>query len=175
MWVDYSWPDEGILWMVIVPQTDIDDLTIYAYAEIADPPPSLDEMTELVNEIPVTSQKINPGRGAPDEDRVLHYYVNVTENLSSLTVETYGGTGNIDLAISSVTVPDPFNSFFGWEEPWFEEFDDVGVIGGYVDVDAKSDWSTGPGNEQQVSLYDLSPGIYSVSYTHLTLPTTCTV
>ncbi len=167
MWVDYSWPDEGILWMVIVPKTDIDDLTIYAYAEIADPPPSLDEMTELVNEIPVTSQKINPGRGASDEDRVLHYYVNVTENLSSLTVETYGGTGNVDLAISSITVPDPFNSFFGWEEPWFEEFDDVGVIGGYVDVDAKSDWSTGPGNEQQVSLYDLSPGIYYVTaYTY---------
>jgi len=167
MWVDYSWPDEGIMWMVIVPQTDIDDLTIYAYAEIADPPPSLDEMTELVNEIPVTSQKINPSRGAPDEDRVLHYYVNAAENLSSLTIETYGGTGNVDLAISSVTVPDPFNSFFGWEEPWFEDFDDVGVIGGFVDVDAKSDWSTGPGNDHQVALYDLSPGIYYVTaYTY---------
>ena len=101
MWMDWSWPEEGIMWMVIVPRTDIEDLTIYTYMEIADPPPSIDEMTELVNEIPVTGQKINAGRGAPDEDRVLYYYVNVTENLSALTVKTYGGSGNIDLAISS--------------------------------------------------------------------------
>ena len=167
MWVDYEWPSEGILWMVIIPTTDIEDMTIYTFMDIADPPPSLDEMTELVNEIPVTSQKINPGRGAPDEDRVLYYYVNVTENLSLLTVETYGGSGNVDLAIASQTVPDPFNSFFGWEEPWFEEFDDMGVIGEFIDSNAKSDWSTGPGNDQQVALYDLEPGIYYIAaYTY---------
>ena len=28
------------------------------------------------------------------------------------------------------------------EEPWFEEFDDVGVIGGYVVM--QNQWSTGP-------------------------------
>ena len=110
MWMDYSWPEEGILWMVIVPKTEIDAMTIYTGVDIADPPPSLDEMTELVNEIPVTGQKIDAGRGAPDEDRVLYYYV--TENLSS-PYFTYGGTGNINLAIQSNTVPDPFNSFWG--------------------------------------------------------------
>lgn len=167
MWIDFSWPDQGILWMVIIPHDEIEELTIYADSDIADPPPSLDEMTELVNEIPITGQKINPGRGAPDEDRVLHYYVNVGENLSSLSVETYGGNGNVDLAISSITIPDPFESFFGWEEPWIEDFDDYGVIAGFVDVDAKSDWSTGPGNDHQVALYDLSPGIYYVTaYTY---------
>ena len=167
MWMDWSWPEEGIMWMVIVPRTDIEDLTIYTYMEIADPPPSIDEMTELVNEIPVTGQKINAGRGAPDEDRVLYYYVNVTENLSALTVKTYGGSGNIDLAISSQTVPDPFNSFWGWNEPWFEEFDDIGMIGEFANIDAQSDWSIGPGNEHQVTLYDVKPGIYYITaYTY---------
>ena len=71
---------------------------------MADPPPSLDEMTQVINEIPVTGQKINPGRGASDEDRVEHYYVSVTENLSSLSIETYGGNGNVNLAISAITV-----------------------------------------------------------------------
>ena len=167
MWMDYSWPEEGILWMVIVPKTEIDAMTIYTGVDIADPPPSLDEMTELVNEIPVTGQKIDAGRGAPDEDRVLYYYVNVTENLSSLTVKTYGGTGNINLAIQSNTVPDPFNSFWGWEEPWFEEFDDFGVIGDFMDIGAQSDWSSGPGNDHQVSLYNVKSGLYYITaYTY---------
>jgi hypothetical protein len=167
MWMDYSWPEEGILWMVIVPKTEIDAMTIYTGVDIADPPPSLDEMTELVNEIPVTGQKIDAGRGAPDEDRVLYYYVNVTENLSSLTVKTYGGTGNINLAIQSNTVPDPFNSFWGWEEPWFEDFDDFGVIGDFMDIGTQSDWSSGPGNDHQVSLYNVKSGIYYITaYTY---------
>ena len=167
MWMDYSWPEEGILWMVIVPKTEIDAMTIYTGVDIADPPPSLDEMTELVNEIPVTGQKIDAGRGAPDEDRVLYYYVNVTENLSSLTVKTYGGTGNINLAIQSNTVPDPFNSFWGWEEPWFDDFDDFGVIGDFMDIGAQSDWSSGPGNDHQVSLYNVKSGIYYITaYTY---------
>ena len=167
MWMDYSWPDEGILWMVIVPKTEIDAMTIYTGVDIADPPPSLEEMTELVNEIPVTGQKIDAGRGAPDEDRVLYYYVNVTENLSSLTVKTYGGTGNINLAIQSNTVPDPFNSYWGWEEPWFEEFDDFGVIGDFMANGAQSDWSSGPGNDHQVSLYNVKAGIYYITaYTY---------
>ena len=163
MWMDYMWPEEGVLWMVIVPKTDIDSLTIYTYMEIADPPPSLDEMTELINEIPITGQTIDAGRGAPDEDRVLYYYVNVTENLSALTVKTYGGTGNVNLAIQSQTVPDPFDSFWGWEEPWFEDFDDMGVIGEFANGGTKSDWSSGPGNDHQVILYDLEPGIYYVT------------
>ena len=71
------------------------------------------------------------------------------------------------MAISSQTVPDPFNSFWGWNEPWFEEFDDIGMIGEFANIDAQSDWSIGPGNEHQVTLYDVKPGIYYITaYTY---------
>ena len=104
--------EEGILWMVIVPKTEIDAMTIYTGVDIADPPPSLDEMTELVNEIPeVQDRKLMLEEGLQMKTEFSISYVNVTENLSSLTVKTYGGTGNINLAIQSNTVPDPFNSF----------------------------------------------------------------
>ena len=162
MWMDWQWPDEGILWMVIVPRTDIEDLSIYTYSEVADPPPSLDEMTELFNGIPITGQKIDGGRGSPQEDRIIYYYVNVTDNLSSLTVKTYGGTGNVNLAISPQTVPDPFNMFFGWEEPWFGDLSELGIIG-----NGDGAWDDGPGNDHVVTLYDVEPGLYYVAaYTY---------
>ena len=158
----WQWPDEGILWMVIVPRTDIEDLSIYTYSEVADPPPSLDEMTELFNGIPITGQKIDGGRGSPQEDRIIYYYVNVTDNLSSLTVKTYGGTGNVNLAISPQTVPDPFNMFFGWEEPWFDDLSELGIIG-----NGDGAWDDGPGNDHVVTLYDVEPGLYYVAaYTY---------
>ena len=155
MFEQWSWPDEGILWMVIVPKQDIEDLVIYSYMEVADPPPELDEMTELINGIPVTDQTIEGGRGTPEEERILYYYVDVTENLSALSVKTYSGSGNVDLAMSWGTVPDPFGFFFGFED------DDVEMEG------QKSAWDGGPGNEQVVTLYDVEPGIYYIAaYTY---------
>ena len=160
MFEQWSWPDEGILWMVIVPKEDIDNLVIYSYMEVADPPPELDEMTELINGIPVTDQTIEGGRGTPQEDRILYYYVDVTENLSAVTVKTYNGNGNVDLAMSWGTVPDPFGFFFGFEEPFFED-EEMGIEG------QKSAWDGGPGNEHVVTLYDIEPGIYYVAaYTY---------
>ena len=160
MFEQWSWPDEGTLWMVIVPKEDIENLVIYSYMEVADPPPELDEMTELINGIPVTDQTIEGGRGTPQEDRILYYYVDVAENLSTLTVKTYSGNGNVDLAISWGTVPDPFGVFFGFEEPFFED-EEMGM------EMQKSAWDGGPGNEQQVTLYDVEPGIYYVAaYTY---------
>ena len=156
MFEQWSWPDEGILWMVIVPKEDIENLAIYSYMEVADPPPELDEMTELINGIPVTDQTIEGGRGTPQEERILYYYVDVTESLSTLTVKTYNGNGNVDLAISWGTVPDPFGVFFGFEEPFFED-EEMGM------EEQKSAWDAGPGNEHQVTLYDLEPGIYYVA------------
>ena len=156
MFEQWSWPDEGILWMVIVPKEDIENLVIYSYMEVADPPPELDEMTELINGIPVTDQTIEGGRGTPQEERILYYYVDVTESLSTLTVKTYNGNGNVDLAISWGTVPDPFGVFFGFEEPFFED-EEMGM------EEQKSAWDAGPGNEHQVTLYDLEPGIYYVA------------
>ena len=160
MFEQWSWPDEGTLWMVIVPKEDIENLVIYSYMEVADPPPELDDMTELINGIPVTDQTIEGGRGTPQEDRILYYYVDVAENLSTLTVKTYSGNGNVDLAISWGTVPDPFGVFFGFEEPFFED-EGMGMEA------QKSAWDGGPGNEQQVTLYDVEPGIYYVAaYTY---------
>ena len=156
MFEQWSWPDEGILWMVIVPKEDIENLVIYSYMEVADPPPELDEMTELINGIPVTDQTIEGGRGTPQEERILYYYVDVTESLSTLTVKTYNGNGNVDLAISWGTVPDPFGVFFGFEDPFFED-EEMGM------EEQKSAWDAGPGNEHQVTLYDLEPGIYYVA------------
>ena len=156
MFEQWSWPDEGILWMVIVPKEDIENLVIYSYMEVADPPPELDEMTELINGIPVTDQTIEGGRGTPQEERILYYYVDVTESLSTLTVKTYNGNGNVDLAISWGTVPDPFGVFFGFEDPFFED-GEMGM------EEQKSAWDAGPGNEHQVTLYDLEPGIYYVA------------
>ena len=156
MFEQWSWPDEGILWMVIVPKEDIENLAIYSYMEVADPPPELDEMTELINGIPVTDQTIEGGRGTPQEERILYYYVDVTESLSTLTVKTYNGNGNVDLAISWGTVPDPFGVFFGFEDPFFED-GEMGM------EEQKSAWDAGPGNEHQVTLYDLEPGIYYVA------------
>ena len=99
-WEQISWPDEGTWWVLVVPQTDIDGYEMVAEWTIADPPPSEDEMTQLINGIPVTGQTIDAGRQSDFEDRVLYYYIDVEQNLSSLTVSTYGGTGNIDVGLS---------------------------------------------------------------------------
>ena len=154
MFESWDWPEEGIMWMVIVPRENIEELTIYTFMEIADPPPALDEMTELINGIPVTGQSIDGGRGTPKEDRILYYYVDVKENLSALTIKTYDGSGNVDLAISWGTVPDPFGFFFGFEDIWDPE------VGGN---NGKSATDNGPGNDHQVTLYDVEPGIYYVA------------
>ncbi|MDB2322934.1 hypothetical protein N9V20_03230, partial [Candidatus Poseidoniales archaeon] len=99
-WEQISWPDAGGWWVLLVPQTDIADYAMTVSWEVADPPPSEDDMTKLNNGIPVTGQTIDVGRQADFEDRVLYYYVDVEENLSSLTVSTYAGSGNIDIGLS---------------------------------------------------------------------------
>jgi hypothetical protein len=156
LWESWSWPDSGIWWIVIIPSEDIEDLTLTLTWVIADPPPALEEMTELINGIPVTDQTIEGGRGTPQEERILYYYVDVTEQLSTLTIKTYNGNGNVDLAISWGTVPDPFGFFFGFEDSFFEG-EEMGM-----EVQ-KSAWDGGPGNDHLVTLYDLEPGIYYVA------------
>ena len=157
LWEEWNWPDAGTWWIVIIPTEDIEDLTVTLTWVVADPPPALSEMTELKNSIPVTDQSIDVGRQAPLEDRTLYYYVNVTEPLATLSVETYGGTGNINLGISWLTVPDPFDLFndFIFEE--FEPEEDS------QDSASKMAWSTGQGNEEMATLYDVEPGLYYVT------------
>ena len=129
--------------------------------EVADPPPSEEDMTKLNNGIPVTGQTIDVGRQADFEDRVLYYYVDVEENLSSLTVSTYAGSGNIDIGLSWGTVPDPFDFWF-IEEPFAtDDPEDNNPNQGKIVYDS------GQGNNQEATLYDVEPGRYYVTaYTY---------
>lgn len=159
---DWQWPESGTWWIVIVPLEEISSVSLFLDWDVADPPPPLEEMTELINAIPVTDQSITGGRQKPVEEKILYYYVNVTENLSSLSVKTYGGSGNIDLGISWGTVPDPFDDFGWWPEPFSDEFSINGE-----DMTGKVAWDGGQGNDQVVTLYDVEPGIYYVAaYTY---------
>ena len=161
-WEEFTWPDSGAWWVLLVPETDIEDYTMVVSWDVADPPPSEEDMTELNNGIPVTGQTIDVGRQADFEDRVLYYYVDVEENLSSLTVSTYGGTGNIDIGLSWGTVPDPFDFWFFDDEP---EFDDSGETNN--PNQGKIVYDSGQGNEQDATLYDVQPGRYYVTaYTY---------
>ena len=158
LWEDWSWPEAGTWWIVIIPSEDIEDLTLTLTWVVADPPPALEEMTELLNIIPVTGQTIDSGRQASFEDRVLYYYVNVTEPLASLAVETYGGTGNINLGLSWGTVPDPFDLFNNLFS------DDDGMTDDETSpLNGKAVWSSGQGNEEVATLYDVEPGLYYVT------------
>jgi hypothetical protein len=154
MWQTWDWPEEGTWWFLVVPEEDVTDLSITLTWEIADPPPSLTDMTELVNSIPVTGQTIDAGRQADFEDRVFYYYVNVTEALSSLTIETYGGNGNVELGLSWGTVPDPFDQFNDFFNPEDDESNDFTSL---------VSWDTGQGNDHEVALYDVEPGMYYVT------------
>ena len=158
---EWQWPEAGTWWFVVVPIYEIESLSIYLDWEIAEPPPPLEEMTELFNGIPVTDQSISGGRNVPLEDKLLYYYVDLNENLSSLSIKTYGGTGNVDLGISWGTVPDPFD--FGFFPGIFEdEFAEDSVANSQ-----KVAWDGGPGNDNVVTLYDLEPGIYYITaYTY---------
>lgn len=150
----WSWPEEGTWWFVVIPEGELEDISLTLTWEIADPPPALDDMTELIPSIPVTGQTIDAGRQADFDERVLYYYMNVTEPLASLTVETYGGTGNVELGLSWGTVPDPFDQFN------FDDFfgeDDDKVTSSLVS------WDTGQGNEHEVALYDVEPGMYYIT------------
>ena len=160
-WEQISWPDAGGWWVLLVPQTDIADYAMTVSWEVADPPPSEDDMTKLNNGIPVTGQTIDVGRQADFEDRVLYYYVDVEENLSSLTVSTYAGSGNIDIGLSWGTVPDPFDFWF-IEEPFAtDDSEDNNPNQGKIVYDS------GQGNNQDATLYDVEPGRYYVTaYTY---------
>jgi hypothetical protein len=160
-WEQISWPDAGGWWVLLVPQTDINNHAMTVSWEVADPPPSEEDMTKLNNGIPVTGQTIDVGRQADFEDRVLYYYVDVEENLSSLTVSTYAGSGNIDIGLSWGTVPDPFDFWF-IEEPFAtDDPEDNNPNQGKIVYDS------GQGNNQEATLYDVEPGRYYVTaYTY---------
>ena len=96
----WSWPEQDVLWYSIVAKEDIDEIEIIASWEVAEAPPSFDEMTELNNGVPVPSQSVKTDRYSYDA-ALEYYYVNVTDNLTELKIETYGGRGDVDLILQA--------------------------------------------------------------------------
>ena len=160
---DESWPTEGTHWVLVQANQDVDSVYVEAYWDVAEAPPSLDDMTQLRDGIPVTGQTIegedwlNNGGGKGrqwdyyGDIYSLYYYIEVTEQLSDLRVQTYGGSGQVNLAISYGGLPDPFD-YWGFEPGYEEE-----------NYEQKEDWDIGPGTDKEVHLYDVEPGTYYVT------------
>ena len=163
-WGEWTWPDEGTMWFVFVPNTDIYEFNIFLQSDIADPPPTLDEMTELRESIAITNQEVEGERGWDGTVGANYYYVNVTSPLADLRIQTYGGRGDVDLAISSYSPPDP-NNGWGWDDDIIGFVDPVeeNPDGSTDEFEIMEDWSTGPDNEEEVHLFDVEPGIYYVT------------
>lgn len=158
----WDWPDEGTVWFVVKMKADVSEVVFALDAVVADPPPTLDEMTELKESIAVTNQDLFSGNGNNNNGYEANfYYVNVTEPLADLRVRTYGGRGNVDLGISYYSPPTP-DDWFGISEPIFEDGGKEGV-----EVSTLSMWSTQWGNDEEVHLFDIEPGIYYITaYTY---------
>ena len=70
---------------------------------------------------------------------------------------TYDGQGNVNIGISYYSPPQPT---MWWEEPI--GFDEVEGKEGETNAVLES-WSTGPGNEEEVHLFDVEPGLYYIT------------
>ena len=84
--------------------------------------------------------------------------MNVTEPLADLRIKTYSGRGNVDIGISYYSPPTPED--FWWGEPI--GFDEDGNDGKETTVEMEA-WSSGPGNEEEVHLFDVEPGLYYIT------------
>ena len=153
----WSWPDEGVMWFTVVLDTDVEDLYIELDADIADPPPTLDDMTELKESIPVTNQNINGDSYNNGDVNINYYYINVTQPLADLRVRTYDGRGNVDIGMSYYSPPTPV---FWWDEQdgGEEKFDENGD-----EIALMEAWSTNPGNDEEVHLFDVEVGLYYIT------------
>ncbi len=152
-----EWPEEGVYWITVSSNYDIGELEVSAYWEEAPEPPELDEMTELNDGIAITNQRIPRNSGDP-----LYFYVDLEEELAELRVNTYGGRGDCELHIALGSLP--YIDDWGWLEDEFlmEGKSTEGRQLGGQDV---SDHSYGPGNDENVQIFDAQPGIYYVMMT----------
>ena len=156
----WSWPEEGTIWFVVVVERDLGEVYLSLEADVADPPPSLEDMTELKDSIAVTNQELSTNFDASNGFDANYYYVNVTEPLADLRIRTYGGRGDVDLGISSYSPPTP-------EMWWDGDFGFVEENGEEKPGLEKLQWSTGPGNDEEVHLFDVEPGLYYITaYTY---------
>ena len=155
----FEWPDEGIYWITIASDHDIDQLEISANWEEVPEPPELDDMTELNDGIAITNQRISRNSGDP-----LYYYVDLEEDLAELRVNTYGGRGDCELHIALGALP-IIDDYWGWyEEDYYNEYSKP-TSGRQIGGQDSSDHSYGPGNDETVQIYDAEPGIYYVMMT----------
>jgi len=154
VWNSWSWPSAEILWFSVVAKIDLDEFEIQASWEAAEEPPSLDEMTELYNGVAITSQSLDADRDNYNAE-MNYYYVNVTDSLTELKVETYGGKGNVDLIMSAGGPVDPNYYYYGeiFEDFMFED----------PEVQSSVVWSTQNGNAEEVNMFDVEPGIYYIT------------
>lgn len=153
----FTWPEHDVMWFALVANQDLEELEVSTYWDVAEAPPSLEEMTELFKGVPITQQS----NQAEDYEAAINYYfVNVTEPLTELKVQTYGGKGNIQLAISKGGPVDPD---YGWDIGFIDEI----LPGDESTFSTMEDWSMGQGNDEEVNLFDVEPGIYYViTYTY---------
>mgnify|MGYP003315860942 FL=1 len=154
----WSWPEVGVMWYTKVLDSDVEELYIELDADMADPPPTMDDMTELKESIPVTNQEVSFDSYNNGDVNMNFYYVNVTEPLADLRVRTYDGQGNVNIGISYYSPPEPT---LWWEEP--DDFDGGDSGKSDENVAVMEAWSTGPGNEEEVHLFDVEPGLYYIT------------
>jgi hypothetical protein len=154
----FEWPDEGVYWMTVSSNIDINNLEINAYWEEAPEPPELDEMTELNDGISVTGQTITRNSG-----KSLYYYVDLQDELAELRVNTWGGPGDCELHIALGALP----STDDWE--WIEDdwmsTEGEGSSGRQIGGQDTSDHSYNSGNDETVQIFDAQPGIYYIMMT----------
>ncbi|MFL2953888.1 MAG: pre-peptidase C-terminal domain-containing protein [Candidatus Thalassarchaeaceae archaeon] len=160
VWNSWTWPEADIIWFSIDVTEDIEEFEIQAYWEVAEEPPSLDEMTELYNGVPVTSQSIQGDRDSY-EATLEYYFVNVTDSLTELKIETYGGKGDVDIVISSGGPVDPNYNYY------YEPYEDIFYEDESMRIQSNIMYSTNGGNDEEVNLFDVEPGIYYITaYTY---------
>jgi hypothetical protein len=146
----FEWPEEGVYWITVSSNIDINDLTINAYWEEAPEPPELDEMIELNDGISITGQTIRRNSGD-----MLYYYVDLQDELAELRVNTWGGPGDCELHIALGSLP---TTDFGWDDDFLFQESSGRQIGGQT----TSDHSYNPGNDETVQIFDAQPGIYYI-------------
>ena len=148
----FEWPEEGVYWITVSSNIDINDLTINAYWEEAPEPPELDEMTELSDGISVTGQTIRR-----NSDDSLYYYVDLQDELAELRINTWGGPGDCELHIALGALP---TTDYGWEDDF-----DFAIESSGRQIDAgqtTTDHSYNSGNDETVQIFDAQPGIYYI-------------
>jgi len=148
----FEWPEEGVYWITVTSNIDINDLTINAYWEEAPEPPGLDEMIELNDGISITGQTIRRNSG-----NMLYYYVDLQDELAELRVKTWNGPGDCELHIAMGALP---TTDYGWEDDFGFVIESSGRQ--MADGQTTTDHSYNPGNDETVQIFDAQPGIYYI-------------